>query len=381
MKKIKLGISFLLVSTIFIAGCTEIKASEADITVIEDTKAIMASDFLSSKVDIHEDITGYDWLDDDNIFITKINRNIEPIKIDNEKLKADFEMNNIFLYNTSSKKEQSIGDHTKFQTGALVSPDKKYIFYSNQFEKQSIGYICDINGNIVSKIEDNNIDEYDFSEVRWINDEEIIIPCHKIKGFIIFDTKGNLEKFENIEEGTMCTEDPLNGLAMTEPFKIKDKFYYITLKSGSEKHNKLNIYDIDKGTKKKLIDDEVLEFEVFPDKDNMLITIYNPKKNINELIITDLDGNKKESLAEGSIFGTTISDDGKKIAYIKNDMGKEGVYILDMENKKEYIVASGEYYIPLALSPSGNNIMVHGRKSKENGNPFDEMDITNIIKF
>lgn len=375
----KLLVGVLVISALGgIVGCAQYKAqaNNKNITVIKDTKDILAPKVVASKINTYEGVIGHDWINDNKIAITKENKALQPIKIDNAKIKADFEVKNLYFYDINSKEEKGIGDQSKFQNDAISSPSNKYIFYINEFEEKATGNIVDSQGNTKLKISDNDIDEYDLSEAQWVNDEELIAPCHSIKGFVIINIDGNIKKIKDVEKGTMGTKDPLNGLSITNPIKVGDKIYYETIHSGADDDNKIKVYDIKKKEKKELIKDSVREFSLSPDQKQLLIITSNLDKDVNELIITDLEGKQREVLAEGYIFGARWSPDGTKVAYISS---QEGLYVVDVKTKKSSLICAGEYYEPIEWSPAGKKIMIHSKKSKNNEKPFDETDVTNII--
>ena len=350
-----------------------------NITIIGDTKNILATEVIASKIDTYEGVIGHDWIDENKIVITKENKELEPVKIDNAKLKADFEAKKIHLYDLNGKSEKSIGDQSKFQDGVILSPGNKYMFYRNEFEEKATGYIADMQGNTKVEISDNDLNEYDLSEANWVNDEELIIPCHSIGGFAIIDVDGKIEKIRDVEKGTMGTEDPLNGLSITSPIKCGDKIYYVTIHRGADDDDKLKVYDINKKENRVLAKYDVQKFSLSPNKEQLLMITSNFDKNVDELIAMDLGGKQREILVEGYIVGAKWSPDGTKVAYILNDEGREGLYVVDVKTNKESLIATGEYYIPMAWSPSGQKIMMHGKKPKNNGRPFDETDVTNVI--
>ncbi|MBN1072156.1 hypothetical protein DVV81_13405 [Clostridium botulinum] len=383
MIKRKLLVGAMVFSILVLTtGCVQYaKGAENDksITSIKDTKDILATEVVTSKIDTYEGVIGHDWIDENKIAITKENQTLEPIKIDTAKLKADFEIKNIYSYDLNSKEEKGIGDQSKFQNGVLSSPNNKYIFYRNEFEEKATGYIVDSQGNTIVEISDNDIDAYDLSEAQWINDEELITPCHSIKGFAIINIDGNIKKIKDVEKGTMGTEDPLNGISITNPIKVGDKIYYVTIHPGADDDDTLKVYDINNKEKKGLVKDDVQGISLSPDQKQLLMCTSNLDKNVNELIITDLEGKQGGVLTEGYIFGASWSPDGTKVAYISNEQDHEGLYVIDVKTKKKSMISAGEYYVPIAWSPSSQKIMVHSKKPQNNGRLLDEIDVTNII--
>lgn len=380
LKRQFLVISLLAATSVATIGCvqyTSAKKEQTPIKVIKDTKAITPPHIIASKVDIYEGITGYDWLNEDKILMTKENEKLEEV----ETAVGNFKVKNMFLYDLRTKESIGIHDQSKFQDGGIFSPDRKHIFYRNQYQKQGAGYIIDENGNLTFEILDADMDPYDLSEAQWINDEEIIMPCSSIRGFAVININGTITKIKDVESGVMGTQDLLNGLSMPQPMKVGDKIYYTTIKSGSEENNKLRVYDIEKKDKKTLVTDEVLEFKVSPNQQQILMTTFNSETYLNELILIDLEGQNRQVLAEGGIYGARWSKDGKNIAYISNEEGDKGIYLIEVETNKKSLVSSGEYYIPMAWSPEGDKIMAHGKVAKKGENPFDEMDVTYIISL
>lgn len=97
---------------VLMSGCNQTELKK-EVTVIDNTEEIKAVDVISSKVDTFKNMIGYGWTDKDLAVITKINANIDSIKIDTDKLKAEFDVQNIFLADLNQNKESPIGDHSK----------------------------------------------------------------------------------------------------------------------------------------------------------------------------------------------------------------------------------------------------------------------------
>lgn len=360
-----------------IEGKELVQKGNKTITVIKDTKNIVPEEISISEIQEYKGVIGYDWIDENTIVVTKENDKLDPIKTE----LGSFNIQNLFSYDLNSKEEKSISDQSKYQMGAVLSPNRNYMFYKNEYNGDNIGYISDVAGNRKVEITDGAIDEYDLSQVSWINDEELIMPCMSIKGFVIANIDGTLTKIKDVESGVMGTEDPLNGLSILNPIKVEDKIYYVTFHRGEKEDKKVNVYDIKTKEKKFLIEDDVFEVSLSPNKEQLLIVTSNEKKQLNELIVTDLEGKQREILDEGYIYGQTWSNDGTKVAYISYQEEKEGLSVIDLNTKEKTQIIAGEYFTPIKWSPSDKSIMVHSKMSKNNGKLFDEFDVTNVVSF
>lgn len=352
-------------------GRKEIKKGNHTINVIEDTKAILADQFTASKIDTYEGILGYDWLGENQILASRKNTELPHIKT---KL-GEFEVQNLYSYDLNAKKEKSMADTSKYQKDAIASPDKKHIFYANDFEKEYVGYITDLEGNIKIKINEPFIDGLDLAEAHWINNEELIMPYTIIKGFYIVKMDGTVAKIENVENEIMATEDPLNGMAIMNPVKVGDRIYYRTQSKNESKSDKMMVYDVNTKKTKEFIKEKVSKFQLSPDKQHFIMEVVHTDNLV--LVVTDLEGKNRQVLDKGYIFGENWSPDGTKVSYISNEKGNEGIYVVDIQTKKKSLLSKGEYYTPMTWSPSGKKIMAHSTQQKDG----KSVDITKIINL
>lgn len=353
-------------------GFEVLKKGGKTISIIKNTKNILAEQGNAAKIDMYENMIGHEWLDENKMMVLKENNQEQPIKTKVGNLKVS----NLYLYDSQSQKEKIIADKSTNQSEVMISPDKKHIFYVNNFENSGTGYISDSEGNIKVKINESYTDNYDLSQAKWINDQELIMPCMDINGFCIVKLDGTITKVENIEKGTPQTKDLLNGLAIKDIVKVGDKIYYVTINRGCpENDDKMKVYDMKTKETKEFIKDDVLDLNLSPDKKQFIITTANSDKKVNELILIDLEGKHREVLAEGYIFGQCWSTDGTKVAYISNQEGLEGLFEIDLNVKKNTLIAAGEYYAPVSWSPSSKKIMVHSGQQRDG----KIIDITNVV--
>lgn len=357
-------------------GYKVIKEGSKKIYATKDTKNILADNVTASKINTYEGLVGYDWLSENEILVSKKNKELKPIKTN----LGEFEVQNLYAYDLNSKKEKSIADKSKCQKYAISSPDKKHIFYVNDFEKENIGYITDSEGNIKVKINEPSMDMADLTQAQWINNEELIMPYMNIKGFYVVKVDGTSTKIANVEKEQMATGDApnfhsealSNGMCIMNPVMVGDKIYYRTQQ---REEKKTKVYDIKTKETKEFINEQVFNFKLSSDKKQFIIEVIQKDKESDALISTDLNGKSMQTLAQGHIFAESWSPDGTKVAYISNKMGSEGGDVVDIKTGKKSLVSKGEYYAPVAWSPSGKKIMVHRTQDKDG----KLIDFTNII--
>ncbi|WP_346938475.1 hypothetical protein [uncultured Clostridium sp.] len=359
-------------------GQKVIKQGSKKIYVEKDTKNILADNVTASKINTYEGLIGYDWLSENEILVSKENKELDPIKNN----LGEFKVQNLYSYDLNSKKEKSIADKSKSQSYAISSPDKKHAFYVNDFEKENIGYITDSEGNIKVKINEPHMDMADLTQAQWINNEELIMPYMNIKGFYIVKIDGTSSKIENVEKEQMAIGDTsnfhsealTNGMCIINPVMVGDKIYYRTQQN---EEKKMKVYDIKTKETKEFINEQVFNFKLSPDKKNFIMEVIQKDKESDALIATDLNGENMQTLAQGYIFGESWSPDGTKVAYISNKMESEGVYVVDVKTGEKSLVSKGEYYVPVAWSPSGKKIMVHATEQKD-GKTIDKTHVITL---
>ncbi|MPQ44101.1 hypothetical protein [Clostridium tarantellae] len=363
-----------------------------DIKIIKETESIKDDNILA-KLETYEDMIGYDWLNDNEILAVKENKkkkNREITKtIDSSNNGITVEsidsFSNLGIYNLNNKNIEFIAKKDTSQAYVVSSPDQKHIFYVdciNPFKPGTKAYIADLKGNIKAKIDAKNMSLADFDKAKWINNDEVIMRYDSIKGFAILNINGSLDKIENVENWDMETQkNPFKGSMINYVDKVGDNIYYTHIDLETKKdRDKMKIYNLKTKETKNFIEENVADFQVSPNKKQILITKekIDKKGNIigSEMVITDLQGKNEELIYTenmGIPYGQCWAPDSTKISYI----GSKGVKMYDLKTKKNYLVISGEYYTPTNWSPSSKKIMVHTTEKDKNG--YVKKENTSII--
>ncbi len=361
MKKAKLSIYLILISTLILfVGCTEkvekdrkiIKKENKQITVIEDINYTVGEDVVE-KINVYEGVKGYDWVDNDKILGIKENENNEP-----EVEKLVYDVKSVLKF-----RKKIIAENLP-QQYINVLPDKKHIFSVDQ--ARQIGYILDLEGNIQAKVKGPYISE--LLEARWIDNEGLVMP-YEGNGFYIINMYGKEMKIEDVEN-----EEYIN-----KAVKLGNKIYYSTA-IGLER--KMKVYDISTKKTKLFIEDRVLDFHLSPKENQFIVETHNIKQEKTTLLLVDLEGKKKNAVAEGvMIYGTSWSPDGSKFAYVVNSRGEEdeGLFIIDIEKNKKNQVST--LYLDLEndikWSSLGNKIMISNSEVKD-GKWIDKINVITL---
>ncbi|MGE5627206.1 MAG: hypothetical protein ACM3X7_03710 [Solirubrobacterales bacterium] len=306
----------------------------------ESKKEDKNTSFEVSKIQKYEGIRGEGWINDGDIIITKENQERSPIHIfDQMSL-----VRNMYSYDINSKEEKSLTEKSKYIWMPSMSPDGKYIFYEKSDENSNTWVITDIDGNEKAVVAEDSSKGFSLhtSGARWINNEEVIVP-YSDDGILLININSKVSKIAGI--GLMQTDHAA---------KVDNNIYYISTER--------NLVSYDINTKQsKVLKENLLDFELSPKKD-----IFAIEKRIsesrNQLVLTDISGNEKDTLAEGkSIFGISWSPDQSKLAYVmtSDDESKAGLHLINLKSKEDIYVSHDFLNVDNGLkwSPSGKMIL------------------------
>lgn len=353
MKKSKLaGVIASLAFLTLVTGCSakvavhqEINSGGKKVTILSAKPTAKAesvtsvNDFGIEKIEIYPGVKGEDWLSDEIILMTKENLNLKPIKVFDQMSN----IRNLYSYDLKSREEKSIYKNTEYMWMPIVSPYKKYIFSENLKPEKSSGLVLDLNGNIIKVVDDKITKEFNtsFNNAKWVDDVELIVPSGE--SIYLINVNYGVSKIENV-----------GRMQMDYAVKSGNKIYYISVE------RKLIEYDINT-KQRKVIKDNVLSFELSPGKDMFAIE-KKVSENKEALVLIDIQGNEKATLAEGKmIFGISFSPDQSKIAYVitSEDESKKGLYVSHIASNKSVYVSPDFVGIENGLkwSPSSKKIL------------------------
>lgn len=346
MKKNKLfcSISIATTTVFLLTGCglehqinsSVIEKNNKTITVLTKNEEVVTNSLALKKIDRYEGIRGTDWLNENTILIEQKNTDLPKTKVTEDR-QLDRHIN-LFTYDLRTKKSKVISGEEYDQVGAIISPDKKHIFYKQSTDGTTgTGYIIDINSK--KKVKVSAVDKIlaVSSEGRWINNNEIIYPTIDHQMYTA-DVKGKVVKIDPNTDAVYALKKKLGGIKVEWVIPSPNKKKFAVVKKIS--------------------------------------------KTKRELFITDANGKKTVTLAKGTqIFGSSWSPDSKTLAFsvVSEDKGERGLFVIDVNTKKITQLSTDLDDIsgPITWSPSGKKLLVSKVIVKNNKNQF----VTYVLTF
>ena len=337
----------LFVVAILLMSCSVSKKSKdsAQYTLQEDVKQNENSVKLKNIYTI-QGIYPLDWFDEDTILVKKENRN-KPKTDVTPGVKAY--PNNLYKYNIKTGEETLLVSSTEDIGYAVLSPDKRYVFYQENTDITATGYIYEVENKKSTRI--SNEEEIPAGIGRWIDNNTVIFYSTVNGSVYSVEVSGYRKQIVRP-----------NGLFMRDPIKVNDKVYFVT--------NEYSLYEYDIKTKKltKLLEDAA---EFIPDnKGKHFAFIPLGRKGID---IRDEKANKITAIYDkGGIGGFSWSKDSKKLAYIAllPNNNKETLFIADGDSgKSEQLLADIPQTFPtIHWSPSQKKLLMTAYKIINNKN-------------
>jgi len=306
-----------------------IEKKNKKITVLTKNEEVVTNELALEKIDRYEGIRGTDWLNEDTLLIEEKNTQMPKTAMTDDGQYVYHV--NLFSYDLRTKTANVISGEESGQIGAIISPDKKHIFYKQSIDGTTgTGYIIDLDSK--KKVKVTDVDKiFAFStEGRWINNQTIIFPTIDQQMFSA-DVNGKVTKIDP-------NKDVINVL-------------------------------------KKKFDGLRVEWVIPSPNHKKFVVVRKISQTKRELLITDASGKKTVSLAKGTqIFGSSWSPNSKTIAFsvISEDKGERGLFVIDVNTKKITQLSTDldEISGPITWSPSGKKLLVSKVITKNNKNEF-----------
>ncbi|BBH21722.1 hypothetical protein Back11_30670 [Paenibacillus baekrokdamisoli] len=319
------------------SGREVIEKPQKTITIVDTEPAAAHTEIEVVKIDELNGIRGLDWLGEDKLIIDKENKKMEPTTIEGRERYP----HNLYIRDLSKgeSKDEALKEGTDNQGAAVLSPDKKYMFYKVTEETTGTGYIMDLGTRKTVK---TGSEQMSTQEGSWNGNEQLVFPV--MTGRIL---SSNLNGEMNV---ITITKNPL----LYNVVQRGANLYYIGINN--------NLFLFSTVTKETtLLDRNVIWLIPSPDG-KQLALVKRTSDTEMELTITDSSLHKKVALAKSTqVFGTSWSPDGTKLAYSESSEtgGVKGVFVADVVSGKSTQIAVDVQSIadPLVWSPSGHKII------------------------
>lgn len=347
------GLAALLV----LAGCSAgdaapdrevIRKEEKVITVVGSEPVEKPGGIVVAKIDTLEGARGMDWIGEEQLIVAKPNEQAAPIAGEGGTRYP----NNLFVRDLASGNDEALKPANEDQGGAVVSPDRKHLFYKQYEGETAKGFILNLDTRETVRTGDTPVG---ISDGEWADNERIVFTT---------------------EDGSLARAD-LTGktdilfrtgdFATSSPKQRGDLIYY------AGQNYTLFAYNTQTGTNSRLSSD-VVWFIPSPDGKQFAVVKRISKDGQPlqmELVLTDTELKVKKSIAKGNqIFGASWSPDGARIGYTVTSEGggTQGVFVADAVSGTATPVSVDVQYVsdPLRWSPSGGRLITGTSEMKDN---------------
>ncbi|CAH1196547.1 MULTISPECIES: LpqB family beta-propeller domain-containing protein [Paenibacillus] len=317
-------------------GSTNV-GSGTDITVKDNTNTSVYQSFKLEKIDKLQNMRGVAWLNNELILTDKENKSLKPVNVEGQQRYP----HNLYMYDLAKASDTPVKESEVSLGAPLVSPDSQHVFYREPQEATGKGFILNLHSGETVPTGD---DEGFVGEGAWLDNDHVVFP--NMQGQLI-SASVNGDTKVLVETGSFNTRSIAASGSLV---------YYITGEDGQ-----LNSVDTATGEVKQLL--KSVEW-VIPSTDGSRLAIVKKTADTKRaLVLTDLEGNEKATLARGTqIFGTSWSGDDSKIAYtINSDNDNEkGLFVSNTESGEQFQISADMDNVsdPLSWSPEGNRILL-----------------------
>ncbi|UVI31683.1 TolB family protein [Paenibacillus spongiae] len=317
-----------------------IEKPEKTITVVEKKPPAVSTTIEVEKIDTYEGVRGMDWLSEDQLIIAKPNEQAQPLSVEGEERQP----NNLYIRDLTTGADEILSEKQMDQSSAVLSPDKKHLFYKQHVEETATGYIMNLATRETVQTGKQFIGMY---ESEWADNERVVFITESAD-IARSDIDGNTEILVTTQDFSTFNAKQRDGM-----------LYYIS------EQNVLFQYDL-KTKERTALDKQVIWFAPSNDGKQFALVKHLNKLEVEEmqmeLTIVDQAMQPKGRIAGGNqVFGTSWSPDGTKLAYtIVSGGNVQGVYVADVVSGKatQLSVDMELASDPLRWSPSGDKLLM-----------------------
>lgn len=331
----------LLGSLINLSSCK--KADNEKIIVLDSKIKPAANEMALSRLELKKDVYPLDWIDDENLLVRRPNPNKTKITVEGGEKKYPL---NVYSYNINNDTAKLLIESNSDITYALLSPDKKYIFYQQGAEGicQDFIYHLDTQKNVSLSNAGSTYQGLGY----WVTEKELLVASQEHNTVSISDVNGNLSTLSN-----------LNDNSLINVYNLDNKLLY-----SSYSNNALSILNLkDKTTIP--FRKNVTRFAISNDKRNLALLNNLPggKTSISIAETDDLTGKNDKILYESSnILAASWCPDNTKLAFTAVDPGTQltGLFLTDAIRYKPIQIAAElkNTFDSMMWSPSGKILAI-----------------------
>ncbi|MBB3108470.1 TolB protein [Paenibacillus phyllosphaerae] len=339
-----------LACIIAITGCSASKANEdrevitkpdKTITVVSSEPAKAEAGIDVGKIDKLDGVRGMDWISDELLVITKPNDQANQLTFEGTTRYP----NNLYIRNVTTGADELLKQADLDQYAAIVSPDKKHLFFKQDDNGTVSGFIMDLS---TREVVQTGTLPLGLVDAEWVDNERLLFTTES----------GDIARSDLTGATEIIVEAGHPATINTK--QIGSTIYYIG------PNYTLYAYDTQATAKeKKVLATDVVWFIPSPDGKQFAVV-----KKVNkdedplkmELVLTDTALKTKKSIAKGNqIFGTSWSPDGTRLAYtvMNSDGGTQGIYVADaVSGETKQITVDAQYVSDtLRWNQAGNKVM------------------------
>lgn len=357
------GIAILAAACLLAAGCSATDGAGgasappgngSSVTVIDNqAESVYAQPVKLEQIDRLEGVRGMDWLSEEELVVG--GPDPEPAE------GREQPWQHLYIRNLATDQDTPLVTGERNVGAALLSPNKRHLFFKELFEATGIPYLLDL-----QTMQEVRAGEGEISgdEGEWAGNEHVVYSLFPASGDIVFaGLDGRQETVVRHAEGGY-THGAVQGGRI---------IYYLA-------GDRLVSHDLDSGENGEGIDG--VEWIVPSPDGKRLAVVRLTGEAERSLLLCDAAGNELSTLAVGTqIFGANWSPDGTRLAYtVSSDDGSlKGLFIAEAESGDHTQIGLDIDHVSdkLRWSPSGQKLLAATSMPGPDGYRF----VTYILTF